>query len=304
MELYAAGFNAWGQLELSPPTDSPEELDDISSFQRVLTDKLIEVSYASLAYTIINTSAGLRYVGFVEESVVLGGLRDKLLLARAAVAGNGVIIVYDGLDTISQYASSSSFAEAGECQKFTGMKNIIQLAAYETGFVALSKDGRVWTWGDERYAASLGREITASSPADRPGLVEDLDGLPSGKIKKISAAGYTVLALTEGNDLYAWGGHPGRQPIIDSVSSSPSPVVVDENDILDCSVGVSHIIVMVSDGSVYVIGENTNGQLGLPLMNTMIWKKVPLTLQTGEAVTGVKAGPRSSFVITKHTHLA
>jgi alpha-tubulin suppressor-like RCC1 family protein len=40
------------------------------------------------------------------------------------------------------------------------MEDIIQLVAYETGFVALSRDGKVWTWGDERYASTLGREIT------------------------------------------------------------------------------------------------------------------------------------------------
>ncbi|KAI1825368.1 regulator of chromosome condensation 1/beta-lactamase-inhibitor protein II [Xylaria intraflava] len=182
------------------------------------------------------------------------------------------------------------------------MEGIIQLVAYETGFIALSQQGKVWSWGDERYPASLGREITTSSPAERPGLVEDLDDLPTGGIKKIAAAGYTALALTRGNDLYAWGGHPARGPVLETLSSSPSVVDVEDNDILDFSVGERHIIALASDGGVYVIGDNTNGQLGLPVERTSIWQKVPFS-PGGEVIVGVKAGQRSSFIVTTNTYL-
>ncbi|KAK5629445.1 hypothetical protein RRF57_005160 [Xylaria bambusicola] len=181
---------------------------------------------------------------------------------------------------------------------FSDMYDVIQIVAYETGFVALSLDGKVWTWGDERYAATLGREVTVSSPAESPGLVEDLEDLPSGKIIKVAAAGYTVLALTEGHDLYAWGGHPAHQPLLETLSSSPEPVDVEENDISDFSVGETHIIVLTVKGDVYTIGDNTNGQLGLSLRKTTKWSKTPLSFR-GEAIVGVKAGPRSSFIVTK-----
>jgi alpha-tubulin suppressor-like RCC1 family protein len=135
-------------------------------------------------------------------------------------------------------------------------------------------------------------------------LVDDLDGLPSGKIKKIAAGGYTVFALTEGHDLYAWGHHPARQPLLETLSNNPSPVDVEDNDIQDFSVGETHIIALTSDGDVYIIGENTNGQLASPLEKTATWIKVPLFLRTGTAVVGVEAGHRSSFIATKNTHLA
>lgn len=35
-----------------------------------------------------------------------------------------------------------------------------QIAANKTTFTALSKAGKVWTWGDGRYEACLGREIS------------------------------------------------------------------------------------------------------------------------------------------------
>lgn len=146
------------------------------------------------------------------------------------------------------------------------------------------------------------RRLTSPSP-DKPGLVEDLEDLPTGKIKKIAAGGYIVLALTEGYDLYAWGGHPARLPILRTISGSPGPVDVEDNDIIDFSVGEAHIIVLSTGGDVYVIGDNTNGQLGLPSERTARWERVPLSARV-EAIASVKAGQRSSFIVTKNTRLA
>ncbi|KAI0861392.1 regulator of chromosome condensation 1/beta-lactamase-inhibitor protein II [Xylaria cubensis] len=301
MNLYAAGFNAWRQLEFLPLENQTGEPEDIVSFRKVLSDELIEIQYASLTYTVVNTSAGLRYAGYVDEDIQ-PGLTQKLLSPTAAVAGNGIVAIYNGHDAIAQYAALPQSAGTESSQTFSGMHDIIQLVAYETGFVALSRDGKVWTWGDERYSATLGREITPTSPAEKPGLVEDLENLPSGKIKRIEAGGYTALALTEGHDLYGWGGHPARQPLVDTLSGSPSPVDVEENDILDCSVGETHMIVLTTDGDVYVIGENTNSQLGVPSEGISKWKKVPLSPRE-EAIVGVKAGQRSSFIVTKNSRL-
>ncbi|KAI0904917.1 regulator of chromosome condensation 1/beta-lactamase-inhibitor protein II [Ustulina deusta] len=301
MHLYAAGFNAWRQLEFLSLGNSTEEPDDISSFQKVLSDKFIEVQYASLTYTIVSTSTGLQYAGSVDESIG-NGLEQQLLSSAAAVAGNGFVAIYDGHSAITQHASHLESTET-ESKIFSGMHDIIQLVAYEAGFVALSLPGKVWTWGDERYSAILGREATTSSPAEGPGLVEDLEDLPSGKIKKIAAAGYTILALTEGHDLYAWGGHPAHQPVLETLSGNPSPVDVEENDILDFSVGESHIIVLTVGGDVYTIGDNANSQLGLPLRKTAKWVRVALSFP-GEVIVGVKAGQRSSFIVTENARLA
>ncbi|KAI1347779.1 regulator of chromosome condensation 1/beta-lactamase-inhibitor protein II [Xylaria sp. FL0043] len=301
MHLYATGFNAWRQLEFLPLGNSAEEPEDIASFQKVLSDKLIEVQYASLTYTIVNTSTGLRYAGFTDKGLECE-LKQQLLSSTAAVAGNGLVAIYDGHSVITQHAYRTGLTEA-ERKVFSGIHDIIQLVAYETGFVALARDGKVWTWGDERYSSTLGREVTISSPAESPGLVEDLLDLPSGKITKIAAAGYTVLALTEGHDLYAWGGHPAHQPLLETLSSNPSPVDVEENDILDFSVGETHLIVLTMSGNVYAIGDNSNGQLGLPLQRTAKWTPIPLSFRD-EVIVGVKAGQRSSFIVTKDAHLA
>ncbi|KAI1376088.1 RCC1/BLIP-II [Hypoxylon crocopeplum] len=297
MELLAAGFNAWRQLQFDNEENTSEEPDDVISFRTILKDGYIRHPFALLSCTFVETSSGIRNAGLIDGT--LESVKNKLTSSTAAIAGNGLIAEYDGHDNICQYPSKP-IASAHEQQKLSGMGTVIQLVAYETGFVALSQDGRVWTWGDERYGACLGRPVMPSSPAERPGLVEELEDLPTGRIRKISAAGYLILALTEGCDLYAWGGHPGRRVLLEGLSNSPMPVVVEESDIADCGVGESHMIVLSSDGDVYVIGENTNGQLGLPLGEARSWNKVPLHLEVGHVVCGVAAGRRTSFILTKN----
>ncbi|KAI1097703.1 RCC1/BLIP-II [Jackrogersella minutella] len=296
MELLATGFNAWRQLQFDNENNITAEPDDLASFQTVLKHDFIRNLYAPLSCTFVKTASGIRQAGFIDGYIE--SLKDKLISSTAAIAGNGLIAEYDGRDTVCQYPSRLA---AGVCeqQKFPGMGKIVQLVAYETGFVALSNEGRVWTWGDERYSACLGRSVTTSSPAEMPGLAEELDDLPTGKINKISAAGYLILALTEGHDLYAWGGHPGRRALLKELSSSPMPIVVEESDIIDCGVGESHIIVLSSEYDVFVIGDNTNGQLGLPVKEVTSWTKVPLHLGIEHVVCGVEAGQRSSFILTK-----
>ena len=59
------------------------------------------------------------------------------------------------------------------------------------------------------------------------------------------------------------------------------------------------MLVLTADREVYVVGSNTNGQLGLPgVASTRSWTRIDLAsvLGTGETVTGVAAGPRNSFL--------
>lgn len=169
--------------------------------------------------------------------------------------------------------------------------------AYEAGFAALTRTGDVYTLGDERYSACLGREVSSASPADELGLVTALQDLPTGPISKIAAGGYMLAALTTGNDLYIWGGHPGRKTVPEDISDEPTPVDIEENDIADVAVGETHIIVLTTNGEVFVIGENGNGQLGLPSKSEDSWTRVSPGLRDGRRVVGVQAGARNSFLL-------
>jgi alpha-tubulin suppressor-like RCC1 family protein len=62
-------------------------------------------------------------------------------------------------ENVSQYASLHAYIEK-QGTVFEGLEEIKQIAANQTTFTALSVNGTVYTWGDGRYEACLGREIT------------------------------------------------------------------------------------------------------------------------------------------------
>ncbi|KAJ4313817.1 hypothetical protein N0V84_009221 [Fusarium piperis] len=152
---------------------------------------------------------------------------------------------------------------------------------------------------------TAGREVDEPSPADVPGLVSDLSDIGE-PIKKVVAGGYTLAALTEGGGLYLWGmqspGSQSRHQAFTDLSGIPNYVEVDgEKDVQDIALGESHAIALTTDGCVYVVGDNTNGQLGLgsdskgPVES---WLKMTFTPPTDWEIVGVEAGPRSSFIVT------
>jgi alpha-tubulin suppressor-like RCC1 family protein len=66
---------------------------------------------------------------------------------------------FDVSKTLSQYRSLQAYIEKAG-QKLGYFEDIKQIVANQTSFAALSSDGKVWTWGDERYTSCLGREVT------------------------------------------------------------------------------------------------------------------------------------------------
>ena len=81
-------------------------------------------------------------------------------------------------------------------------------------------------------------------------------------------------------------------------------MVIDEDkDIADIAIGEAHMLALTTEGDVYVIGDNSNGQLGVQGMaSTNTWTRVDLRDVVGEGkyITGVSAGPRSSFLIVRN----
>ncbi|KAK4186083.1 E3 ubiquitin-protein ligase HERC2 [Podospora australis] len=277
MELYATGHNPWNQLQFDG-SKAEEEPEDICNFTKVLSDDNAQVTSirAFPSYTLVFNQS-----------------------------------------TITQHPDLSSLLSSlPPNETFTLPGTLTQLIPFETGFAALLNSPssapppppsfgslsatEVYTWGDDRFLPTLAREPTTSSPASCPGLVTYLQDLPTGPVTQIAAGGYLLAALTAGNDLYCWG-HAGRSPVAQylSLSDVPEPVIIgDDIEIVDMAVGMSHMIVLTTDGEVYVIGSNTNGQLGLS--DTEIakeWTRVDVPSCEGR-IRGVAAGPKASFFWT------
>jgi regulator of chromosome condensation len=97
-------------------------------------------------------------------------------------------------------------------------------------------------------------------------------------------------------------GSQSRRNVFSELNSIPNYVEVDgEKDVQDIAIGESHAIALTTDGCIYVVGDNTNGQIGLGKGEKDFiesWHKIDFIPHPGWGIVAVKAGPRSSFIVT------
>ncbi|KAG4031667.1 hypothetical protein MFRU_008g00320 [Monilinia fructicola] len=318
MELWACGFNAWNQLQFEG--DLSDEPKDLFTFKRVLTSKgslrIIGTSFSACLAAVSDDPSGS------PEKVKAAGSPDGFLqahleqinesrppqniLTNATVAGNDKIASFT-TNTLTQYSSLSAYLSKTTPEFEIPLPNITQLVSNTTTFTALAQSGTVYTWGDERYPSRLGRETSSSAPAHKPSPLSSLTSLPTGSIHKLSSSGPLTAALTTGHDLYIWGTTitPSIIPELSQFPSSdnydPIPLDIKGADVLDFSIGENHMLVLTTEGEVYVIGENGNGQLGLgedEKGRCEEWRRVDLEFGEGakKKCVGVWAGYKCSFV--------
>lgn len=145
----------------------------------------------------------------------------------------------------------------------------------------------------------LEHTLTLSRPALEPCIVEDLLDLPTGPIWKIASGGYVTAVLTEGNDLYVWGGRPGQPNLLQDLTGEPTPVDVEGEDVLDVAVGMNHMLALTRERKLFVVGENSNGQLGLIEEELAAWKEVDLPLKDNHRIVSVHVGYKNSLVVVE-----
>lgn len=175
-----------------------------------------------------------------------------------------------------------------------------QIVAGATHFAALC-DGSVYTWGDPRYPAPLGRMDPDTRPADAPGtavpgIVYDLEDLEDERVVKIAAGGYLTAALTKGGDCYVWGAP--------ELGWSGTPEPLDFN-VVDVAVGEQFIVLIAKSeegaSELWVRGKSRHGELGLGdgVEEAKDWTKVSLSMPADREACLVVAGARCVLVATR-----
>ncbi|TWU75694.1 hypothetical protein ED733_007448 [Metarhizium rileyi] len=321
MDMYAAGFNAWNQLCFVPQPRNIHEPEDLSRFTKVLSGDHFERPRATLYYTLVRGRAGYYSAGIGVQTANVEDLRRTYETCRA---NNGLSLTFgpppssaedtdDRLITnqhvLTRHPCHSDSESISKPTSWPCNSSVREVAAFDSGFIILYQNGHVATMGDPRYQDCLAREVTSDRQADEPGLVPDLIDLGE-PIKHVTAGGYCLAALTESGSIYAWGRRSLGQTqnghsAFTELCEIPNYLAVDDDkDIHDMALGDSHAIALTTDGAVYVIGCNNNGQLGLGqdvYRDAKTWTKVQLDIASDCRVVGVAAGPRSSFILTRRT---
>lgn len=188
------------------------------------------------------------------------------------------------------------------------LSDIVAIAAGNLFSLALSNNGTVWAWGNNRDG-QLGNNTTSSantlpvqvkSPS-AVGVLENVVSISAGGRNNTNPTG-SSLALAADGTVWAWGGNNYGQLGNDTQSSSSLPVQVKNmtgdgylSGITSISMGVGHALALGEDGTVWAWGDNTNRQIG---DGTSTRRSLPVRVLNESGVgnlTGIKAISAGGF---------
>ncbi|MEY5024961.1 MAG: hypothetical protein RLZZ244_489, partial [Verrucomicrobiota bacterium] len=207
---------------------------------------------------------GLGYGGDVwtaERLRGLGGVREVGSGQRhtLAVLGDGRVLGWGGNE--SGQLGDGTTRGRSEAGWVSGLSGVVSVAAGGGHSLALKEDGSVWAWGNNAYG-QLGDGTTSHRS-----VAVSVNGLRSGVVA-VAAGGTHSVAVKEDGSVWAWGANGAGQLGVGraaegAVSRALAPVRVgDLSDGVWVVAGEEHSVVLSGDGSVWVWGGNSWGQLG------------------------------------------
>lgn len=163
---------------------------------------------------------------------------------------------------ISDYQDNHSIPK-----KIPYLSEIKAIAAGWNHALALDKNGKVWSWGNNSFGQLGNGEIRDKFPYGEP-IPNQVKNLS--EIVAIAAGEGFSMALDREGTLFAWGLNADGQLGVDSnntqglqnMKAIPLPMRVKIPAVKSISTGARHVVVLDADGSVWAFGSDSRGQLG------------------------------------------
>lgn len=204
----------------------------------------------SLSFTdVVSIAAGLDFSFVVRSDGTVWGFGRN----ETGQLGNGQNAVYTSLPT--------------QVQK---LENVVEVAAGSDHALALSNDGTIWAWGNNKFG-KLGNG-TFASLSRTPVKVMAPAGMTA-----IAAGRYHSIALRIDGTVWTWGGNTfGQLGIGRSPSSTNVAFAVSGLNGIDVAAGSVHSLTLGAGGaSMKAWGYNSSGQLGNA---TTVTSKLPIAM--------------------------
>ncbi|KAI8351381.1 regulator of chromosome condensation 1/beta-lactamase-inhibitor protein II [Mortierella sp. GBAus27b] len=174
-------------------------------------------------------------------------------------------------------------------------EQIVDIAAGGMHNMALTADGKLWSWGinDQRALGRSGDEYT-------PLPVEGLDDI---KIVKVACSDSVTVALTEDGYVYTWGTFRSAEGILGhskekEVQEVPT-IVMGIHEIVDIATGTDHILALDAKGMVYSWGNGQQMQLGRRIVARRMLNGLTPESVGAKGITRIGAGSYHSFALDK-----
>jgi alpha-tubulin suppressor-like RCC1 family protein len=149
----------------------------------------------------------------------------------------------------------------------TNMSSPVQTIAFGTNWksvdcgqtitAAIKTDGTLWAWGDNAYG-SLGDNTTISKSSPVQTITFGTNWM------KVVCGSYHCAAIKTDGTLWAWGRNTYGQLGDNSVTHRSSPVqtIAGGTNWKNVDCGYRYIAAIKTDGTLWIWGDNTYGQLG------------------------------------------
>ena len=183
--------------------------------------------------------------------------RERFSVKKRIVRGISFVLVCCMLITLLPINFvTAGYREQEEITVTSGFTTTPMISAGFRHTVALKNDGTVWAWG-HNTSGQLGDGTRTNHST--PVQVQNLNSVTA-----ISAGQDYTIALRSDGTVWAWGSNAsGKLGVGGFWGSSSTPLQVENlNGITAISAGVSHTVALRSDGTVWVRGSNSSGELG------------------------------------------
>lgn len=235
--------------------------------------------FGILGSTILNTG------GVAVTSIAAGGRHNVALTADGKVwtwGYNG-----DGELGIGSYANSYTTAVSP-----TLPKPARAIAAGEDFSLALLADGTVYAWG-----GNYNLEIAQPASVGSSNVPLQIAGLSN--VRAIAGGGWHGMALLADGTVKTWGNNSSGELGNGTVGGMSSSVVTVSGLSRTLAIAAEFFSssALRADGSVWVWGENTHGELGDPTLSTSTPVPTPRRVPSLSGVSAIAGGAHSIAAI-------
>jgi alpha-tubulin suppressor-like RCC1 family protein len=269
--LWASGLNVFGQLGDGSTTsrNTPVQVGTASNWAAVAAgaDHSLALkadgslwAWGSNQFSQLGNGSG----GTQKSPVRIGTANDWLAVAAGgsssfALKADGTLWAWGRNDAGQLGTGNTAAVPVPAPVQNAGLSNYVAVATGGSHTLALQADGSLWAWGSNQFG-QLAQSPVNLTPHPVPAQV----GFDSDWIA-ISAGGLHSMALKADGSLWAWGdnqfGQLG-QGVTDLTPHDIPGLVGTATDWAFLSAGDLHSLAVKRNGTVWVWGDNTSGQLG------------------------------------------
>ncbi|MGH0164434.1 UNVERIFIED_CONTAM: hypothetical protein FKN15_061376 [Acipenser sinensis] len=312
-QLFTWGQNTNGQLGLGkgePSKPSPQPLKSLSGIPLAQIaaggDHSFAVSLSGAVFGWGRNHAG--QLGLNDEQEVVGALDAQKIVAVSCGKAHTLAVSEQG-QVFSWGAGSDGQLGLGTTEEVVKVPRLIkklcehritQVMCGSQHCIALSRDGQLFTWGQNTNGQlGLGKG-EPSKPSPQP--LKSLSGIP---LAQIAAGGDHSFAVSLSGAVFGWGRNHAGQLGLNDEQDRAVPCHIKSlrsQKVVYISCGEEHTAALTKDGGLFTFGAGSHGQLGHDSTNNEFLPRRVLELM-GSEVTQIACGRQHTLVFVPSSGL-